>query len=91
MATGKFDKFWPSVVIILVVIIAICSAVAWSKYGESQPIEISIPPVPELQGEIYIGGAVNNPGFYPLRAGDSIEDIIQAADKTKLLLSNAGC
>ncbi len=29
--------------------------------------------------EVYIGGAVANPGFYPLRVGDSIEDLIQAA------------
>jgi competence protein ComEA len=41
-----------------------------------------MPPHPQLQGEIYIGGAVNNPGFYPLNAEDRIEDIIQAAGGT---------
>ncbi len=35
-----------------------------------------------MQGEIYIGGAVTNPGFYPLTAGDSIEALIQAAGGT---------
>ena len=65
MATGRFDKYWTSVIIILLAVIAIGCIV--------------IPPGQELQGEIYIGGAVNNPGFYPLKTGDSIEDIIQAA------------
>ena len=35
-----------------------------------------------MQGEIYIGGAVNSPGFYPLTAGDSMEGLIQAAGGT---------
>jgi len=41
-----------------------------------------MPHTQELEGEIYIGGAVSNPGFYPLIAGDGIEDIIQAAGGT---------
>ncbi len=36
----------------------------------------------EEQGEIYIGGAITSPGFYPLRAGDSVEALIQAAGGT---------
>ncbi|GAH27253.1 unnamed protein product, partial [marine sediment metagenome] len=32
----------------------------------------------------YIGGAVNNPGFYPLKAGDSIDDVIRAAGGTSV-------
>ena len=82
MTTSKFNKYWTPIIIILVVIIAIGCIVAWSKYRGSQPIEISIPPSQELQGEIYIGGAVNSPGFYSIKAGDSIEDIIQAAGGT---------
>ena len=82
MTTAKPTKYWTPIIIILVAIIAIGGIVAWSKYRGSQPVEISIPPGQELQGEIYIGGAVNNPGFYSLKAGDSIEDIIQAAGGT---------
>ena len=82
LARGKFDKFWTSLIIILVAIIAIGCIVVWSKYRGSQPIEIVIPPSQEPQGEIYIGGAANNPGFYTLRDGDSIEALIQAAGGT---------
>jgi len=78
----KLNKYWTLVIILLIVIIAIGSLVTWSKYSQSQSIEISISPSPELQGDIYIGGAVNSPGFYPLKAGDSIDDIIRAAGGT---------
>ncbi len=35
-----------------------------------------------MQGGIYIGGAITNPGFYPLRSRDSVEALIQAAGGT---------
>jgi len=79
MTTVKPNKYWTPVIIILLAIIVIGGIVAWSKYRGSQPIEISLPPSQELQSEIYIGGAVNNPGFYSLKAGDSIEALMQAA------------
>ena len=86
MITSRLNKLWTLIIIFLVAIIAISSIVAWSRYSPSQPIEISIAPAHELQGEIYVGGAVTSPGFYPLLAGDSIDAIIQAAGGT---ISNA--
>ena len=82
MLVTKPNKRWVLITILLIVVIAIGGVLACSRYPKSQPIEISLPPTQELQGEIYVGGAVNNPGLYPLRAGDSIEDIIQAAGNT---------
>ena len=82
MTTSKSSMFWVLITILLVAIIASGSIVAWSRYSRSQPIEISTSPGQELQGEIYIGGAVYNPGFYPLKAGDSLEALIQAAGGT---------
>ncbi|GAH45444.1 unnamed protein product, partial [marine sediment metagenome] len=79
MATSKFSKYGTLITILLVAIIAIGGIVAWSRYSPSQPVEISIPPAQELPGRIYIGGAVTNPGFYALKAGDTIEALIQAA------------
>jgi len=79
MTTSRFNRLGTLVILILVAIIAISSIVAWSRYSGSQPIEISQSPSQELYSGIYIGGAVNNPGFYPLTVGDGIEDIIQAA------------
>jgi len=81
MPMTKLNR-WTLAIILLVVIIVIGGVIACSRYPESKPIEIYLPPTPAVQGEIYIDGAVSNPGFYPLRAGDSIEDIIQAAGGT---------
>ena len=79
MIISKPKKFWTLVIILLIAIIATGSVIVWSRYSPSQPIEISTPSSQELEGEIYIGGAITNPGFYPLKTGDSIADIIQAA------------
>lgn len=86
MTKNKVSQYWALTTILLVVIIVIGGAVAWSRYRESQPVEISIakPPSQEQLNQIYIGGAVTNPGFYPLNAGDSINDIIQAAGGTTI-------
>ena len=82
MTEGKLNKYWTLITILLVAIIAIGGIVARVRYRPSQPIEISIPPGQEVQGEIYIGGAITNPGRYPLEAGDSMEALIQAAGGT---------
>ncbi len=82
MAASKFSKYWTLITILLISIIAISSIVACARYSRSQPIEISLLPTQELQGEIYIGGVVSNPGFYPLKADDTIEALIQAAGGT---------
>ena len=82
MATSKSSQYWTLITILLVAIIAIGSIVVWARYSRSQPIEISIPTAQEMQGKIYIGGAVSNPGFYSLKAGDTVEALIQAAGGT---------
>ena len=82
MSISKLNQRWALITILLVIVIAISGILACSRYPKGQPIEISLPSTQKLQGGIYIGGAVSNPGFYPLRVGDSIEDIIQAAGDT---------
>ena len=82
MTTSKFSQYWTLITILLVAIIAISSIVVWARYSRSQPIEISILLTQELQGRIYIGGTVSNPGFYSLKAGDTVEALIQAAGGT---------
>ena len=79
------SKHWTALTIFLITITAIGGIVVWSRYSASQSTEISIasnPPSQEQISEIYIGGAVSNPGFYPLKADDSLETIIQAAGGT---------
>ena len=44
-----------------------------------QEIDIQQPSSDELTGQVYISGGVNIPGIYPLKEGDTLESLIQAA------------
>jgi competence protein ComEA len=79
MKVGRFINSWTVTAILLAAIIIAGGVVIWSKHSQSQAIEISMTPDREIQGRIYVGGGVNNPGFYPLKAGDGIEDVLRAA------------
>jgi competence protein ComEA len=81
---SRFSRYQTLLIILLVATITVGGIVAWSRYRGSQPIEISLskPPSQEQINKIYIGGAVNNPGFYPLKASDTVEALIQAAGGT---------
>lgn len=101
MTTGKFSSYRRPITVLLIAVTIIASLIAGPGCDGSQPIEISLPE-PDIQepaSQIYIGGAVNNPGFYPLMGGDSIDALIRAAGGTsdgadpnrlKLLISGAG-
>ena len=78
----KLNKYWALITVLLIAVIVIGGIVAWQKYSPAHSVEIFLPFSPEFQGEIYLGGAVSNPGFYPLESGDSIEALIQAAGGT---------
>lgn len=82
MKAGKIDRFWVLLVVLLVVVIVGSGALIGVRYGGRQVIEISLSPDPEIEGEIYILGAVNNPGCYSLAEGDGLADVIQAAGGT---------
>ena len=79
MKAGRLVNGWTVAAAVLAVIIIIGGIVVWSKSGSSQPLEISLNQESESVGSIYIGGEVHNPGHYPLKSGDTIEDILQAA------------
>jgi competence protein ComEA len=60
--------------------IAIFSLAALAGCDGTPPIEISLSKPPGQPASlIYIDGAVNNPGLYPLTGQDSIATLIQAA------------
>lgn len=79
MTASKPSRYWTLATILLVAIIVVGVIITWLRYRPGQPLEISFPPPQELQGRIYVGGAVANPGFYPFTPKDSLEALIQAA------------
>jgi competence protein ComEA len=79
VAETKPNRYWAIAVIFLVAVIVITVFIALSRYHPSKPIEIILPPEQEIKGNIYIDGAVSNPGIYPFSGGDSIGALIQSA------------
>ncbi len=73
---------WKITVLILLAVIMAGAVTLWARYPRHHTVEISLPPRPEMQGEIYIGGAVHNPGLYPFRAGDTVTSLVRAAGGT---------
>ena len=83
MNTGRVtdSRIWPAVLLAAVIIAGV--VVIGLKYQPAPGIEISIAPERPRQGNIYVGGEVNNPGFYPLHDGDTLESIIASAGGLK--------
>jgi competence protein ComEA len=79
VAETKLNRYWAIAIILLLVIIIVTAAIAWTRYRPSQPIEIQIPPEQEISGDIYISGAVTNPGIYQFSGSDTIGGLLQSA------------
>jgi competence protein ComEA len=79
---GRFNKFWAAVILLLVILVVAGSIVIWSKANRNRPIEIMLPTSPQIIGQIAVTGAVNVPGIYILKPGDTIDDLLRAAGGT---------
>jgi competence protein ComEA len=76
---SRSNKVWAAVILLLVVAIAAGSISILSRYNPGQPIEITMPPSPEIGGQISVAGAVNIPDLYPLAPADSIGALLESA------------
>jgi len=79
---SRADRFYLFVTVFLVIAAIAGGVMLAVQHSRSQPVEIVLSQTepPELSGELYIGGAVANPGIYPLKEGDTLQ----------MLLSDAG-
>lgn len=75
-------KIIPIVIIVLGLITIIGGIIVWARYEPGDPVEITHPPNDIWNGTIYIGGAVNLPGYYPFTYQDTIETLVHAAGGT---------
>lgn len=82
--SSNLNKYWLFIIAFLLVSLVSGGIVLAVKQSSHKPVEISLSQTAPVQykGEIYIDGAVANPGFYPLREDDTIEALIQAAGLT---------
>ncbi len=70
---------WTLAALALVVVIVAGAAVIAARYEPAQPLAIAFDPPPEVSGKICINGQAAAPGWYDLRPGDTIEDILAAS------------
>jgi competence protein ComEA len=74
---------WIIAVLLLVIIIVAGVVIITQKAGHGQALDITTLAERETAGRIYVGGEVNNPGYYPIFTDDKIDDIIAAAGGLK--------
>jgi len=78
---SRADRFYLFVTVFLVVAAIAGGVMLAVQHSRSQPVEIVLSQTepPEQSGELYIGGAVANPGIYPLKEGDTLQTLLSAA------------
>jgi len=78
---SRADRFYLFVTVFLVIAAIAGGVMLAVQHSRSQPVEIVLSQTepPELSGELYIGGAVANPGIYALREGDTLQTLLSDA------------
>lgn len=82
MAESNHGKLWTLLIAALIVIIAISGYFVWRGLSGHRPLEIELSPPPSFEGQIYIGGNVTSPGYYPFKSDDSVSELVRAAGGT---------
>ena len=75
------DRFYLFITVFLLIAAIAGGVMLAVQHSRSQPVEIVLSQTepPELSGEIYIGGAVANPGIYSLKEGDTLQTLLSDA------------
>ena len=78
---SRVDRFYLFITVFLVIATIAGGVMLAVQHNRSQPVEIvlSQTELPELSGEVYIGGAVANPGIYALKEGDTLQTLLSDA------------
>jgi competence protein ComEA len=78
---SRADRFYLFVTVFLVIAAIAGGIMLAVQHSRSQPVEIVLSQTepPELSGEIFIGGAVANPGIYSLKEGDNLQTLLSDA------------
>ena len=78
---SRADRFYLFITVFLAIAAIAGGVMLAVQHSRSQPVEIVLSQTepPELSGELYIGGAVANPGIYALREGDTLQTLLSDA------------
>lgn len=94
MSFDASRRLWIVISAVLLSGIIAGALVIQAKFPRSPAIEISLPSSQEYFTEVVVSGAVNNPGIYNMKNGDTIAGVLNAAggitadaDKANIVLS----
>lgn len=74
------QKIWRALFLAAMLLAAAAAAwLIWLGSRDPAPLEITLPESTPPEGDIYIGGAVNNPGYYPFSGNDTLSSLLLAA------------
>jgi competence protein ComEA len=78
---SRANRLYLFVTVFLVIAAIVGGVMLAVQHSRSQPVEIVLSQTepPELSGELYIGGAVANPGIYSLKEGDTLQTLLSDA------------
>jgi len=72
------NRFYLFITIFLVIAIITGGVILITRHNKSQSVKITLSQasLSQQSGEVYIGGAIANPGLYPLRETDTIQALL---------------
>jgi len=75
---SRADRLYLFITVFLLIAAIAGGVMLAVQHSRSQPVEIVLSQTepPEQSGELYIGGAVANPGIYPWQEGDTIQALL---------------
>ena len=79
--SNKIDRYWLATIAFLIICLIAGSVLLIIKLTGHRPVEIVLRqnnPI-DIKSNIYIEGAVLNPGYYPFWENDSIDSLIMSA------------
>ena len=78
---SRADRFYLFITVFLVIAAIAGGIMLAVQHSRNKPVEIVLSQTepPKLSGELYIGGAVANPGIYPLKESDTLQTLLSDA------------
>lgn len=75
---SRADRFYLFITVFLLIAAIAGGVMLAVQHSRSQPVEIVLSQTepPQQSGELYISGAVANPGIYPWQEGDTIQALL---------------
>jgi len=75
---SQADRFYIFITVFLIIALVVGGVMLLTNRNEIQPVDLVLSQgaLPQQGGEVYIGGAVINPGIYSLRESETIQTLL---------------